>query len=152
MERMLLEMEDMDGYDSKGETEDMISKVQMLSMKIEKEETIDVSAPLLQPYLPSCPEALTTHSAAISIKTEAKDGTITTPRSTRSQPAISTCKEAVGRRHDAAVIGTTQPPLVRHDAAVIGTTQPTLVRRRRHDHDAAVTTTTTTTNDHTTTK
>ena len=137
MERMLHEMEDMDGYDSNDETEDMISKVQMLCMKIEKEEKVDVIAPLLQPYHPSCPEALTTNSAAINIKTEAKGGTITTLRSTRSQPAISTCKEAVGRRHD---------------AAVIGTTQPSLVRRRRHDHDAAVTTTTTTTNDHNTTK
>ena len=64
----------------------------MLSMEIEKEEKIDVSAPLLQPILPSrsCPEALMTHAAAINIKTEAKakGGTITTR--TRSQPAINT--------------------------------------------------------------
>ena len=88
----MLEMEDMDDYDGNDETDDVISKVQMLPMKIEKEEKIDVSAPLLQPILPSrsCPEALMTHSAAINIKTEAtaKGGTITTR--TRSQPAINT--------------------------------------------------------------
>jgi hypothetical protein len=66
MERMLLEMDDLNDYDSNDETEDVISKVQMLRMKIEKEEKIDV-APLLHTSLPSCPEALMTHSAAIII-------------------------------------------------------------------------------------
>ena len=49
MELMLREL-DMGECDSNDETEDMISKVQMLSMKVEKEEKVDVTAPLLQPY------------------------------------------------------------------------------------------------------